>query len=479
MAEMPTADERGLIQNLEARLNTHSGANKRVGKFYDENYRVRSLGVIPEMPQLRRAVVGWGTTVVDTLEERINLTGWRAPQGDADSRETLHDLFSISGAEGEAHQAHLDALIYGIGFVTVTAGGPGEPPVLIRAHSATSATAKVDPRTGLATAALTRNSETSQTVWTPEVIIEMTRATETAVWQVAERIPNSMGRCLVVPLVNRSRAGDRRGRSEITPAIRAAIESATRALKAMDVNREFFSAPQRNVTNMSPDQFVGADGQQMSGWQLASAKMLVAPPDDDGAEPHFGEFSTISPGPYLDQIRGLAGLVATEAGIPSSYLGIETSNPSSADAIRMLESRLVTRAKRRTSMLSPAWAEVGRLALAIYTSQSVDDMPYLTPSWTDPGTPTTAATVDAMTKLIQVGAIPATSEMVWERAGFTEDERRQLRAEVARAEQQQRLSTLSAIMQTGQPTGALVGMTEVDDYDSTGAGSTSGTDTVR
>lgn len=470
MVDQLSVGEQSLLQDLEDKLAGHALANRRVGKFYDETYRVNNVGVIPNLAELKGSVIGWGTTVVDTLEERINLLGWGSGEADSGLKDQLASLFMLSGAEEESHQAHLDALIYGIGFVTVTRGGPGEPPVLVRAHSATSATADIDPRTGLAVSAITKQSETSQTLWTADEIVEMERSSEYGQWTVVERIPNGLGRCLVVPLVNRSRAGDRSGRSEITPAIRAAIESATRALKAMDVNREFFSAPQHYVVNMSPDQFTGTDGNAMTGWQLAAARMLVAPPDEDGAEPKFGEFSTVSAGPYLEQIRGLAGLVSTEAGIPSDYLGIHTANPSSADAIRMLESRLVTRAKRRQSMLSPAWSEIGRLALAILTGSPMDALPWLTASWGEPGTPTTAATVDAMTKLIQVGSVPATSELVWERAGFTEAERRQLRAEVARQEAQARMAAMSTILSQGQSPAAEL-MLEADDDESDDAGS--------
>ncbi|MDN6706385.1 phage portal protein [Corynebacterium glyciniphilum] len=451
-----TKDEKATVTALETKLANHGIANHKVGKYYDEDYRIRNVGVIPDLPRLKETVMGWGTTVVDTLEERVNLTGWTTPDADDEQRDTLDNLFSVSGAAEESHQGHLDAFIYGIGFISVTKGGPGEPPVLVRAHSALSATADIDPRTGLARSAITRQSRTSQTLWTPNMIIEMTRVTDGGMWQVTNRIPNSLGRCLVVPLVNRSRAGDRRGRSEITPAIRSYINSATRSLKAMDVNREFFSAPQRYGTNVSPDQFVDADGNQVSGWKLSSRQMLMAPTDESGAEPKFGEFSTVSPGPYLEQIRGLAGLVATEAGMPEDYLGIHSSNPSSADAIRMQESRLVSRAKRRQNMFAPAWNEIGRLALAILSGTTVENVPYVISKFDNPATPTTAATVDALVKLIQVGALPKNSEVVREKAElFDEVDLRRLRDEMERQRSDDRIVAMAAMARGGAATAAM------------------------
>lgn len=458
MAELMTADEKELLEALEAKRTGHLSTNFEVGKYYAERYRTQSVGVIPELHSLRRTVIGWGSTVVDVLEERVNLLGWSAE--DDSLALVLSNLFVDSGADTESHQAHTDSFIYGVGFISVTRGGPGEAPVLVRAHSALHSTADIDARTGLAKSALTRHSKVSQTLWTSTEVVEMTRATEHAPWMVSERIQHGLGRTPVVPLVNRSRAGDRDGRSEITPAIRSYIDSATRALKSMDVNREYFSTPQRYGIGLTSDQFVGPDGQAKSGWELISTKMLLAPRDEDGDEPKFGEFSSVAPGPYLEQIRGLAGLVSTEAGVPESYLGVTTANPSSADAIRQLEARLVTRAKRRCQMFSAAWSEIGRLALAILTNTSFESVPILRCHWGEPGTPTTAATVDALVKMIQCGSVPATSELVWEKAGFSEPERRQLRAEVARIESQQRMTDLSAMLQSGSTTNALSAMAD-------------------
>ncbi|MGP5147180.1 phage portal protein [Corynebacterium variabile] len=465
-----TTVERDMLRDLDQRLTTHAVTNAAVGAFYDEDYTVRSIGVTPDLASLRGMVIGWGSTVVDVLEERVNLLGWSV--GDAEADKVLGDLFTDSGADAEAHEAHTDAFVYGCGFVSVTAGTGAESPVLVRAHSALHSTAKINARTGLAEYAVTTAGSCSRTLWTDTEVVEMVRDSDTAPWRVDSRTDHHMGRCPVVPLINRSRAGKRSGRSEITPSIRSYITSATRGLRAMDVNREYFSTPQRYGVGLSPDQFVGADGTQQSGWDLVSSKMLLAPRDEDGDAPEFGEFSTVSPGPYLEQIRGLAGLVSTEAGIPESYLGITTANPSSADAIRQMESRLVTRAKRRCTMFSAAWSEIGRMALAILTGTPVDETPRPRCRWGEPGTPTTAATVDALTKLISVGSVPATSELVWEKAGFDDAERRQLRAEVARAESNQRLTALSAMLNGGSTTNALAAMTEDtgDDDDDDTAG---------
>ena len=57
--------------------------------------------------------MGWPSTVVDVLEERLDLLGWRGD--DTGHLQALMD----DGLGLEVSLAHLDALIYGISFVAV------------------------------------------------------------------------------------------------------------------------------------------------------------------------------------------------------------------------------------------------------------------------------------------------------------------------------------------------------------------------
>lgn len=438
-----TNEERAQLRSLNSKLEKHAPANQTVGSYYKGTYRTRMLGLgLPPVAQQMIPRVGWAATVVDTLEERLELLGWADSSGNDDDE--LRDVYRDSGVLSESSAAHIDALVHGIGFLTVTAGGRGESKVLIRAHSATSTTADIDHRTGLVRSAVTHHSATSATLWGPELIVELARETENGTWGVVARIEHGMGATPVVALVNKTRAGDRRGRSEITPAVVSSIDSATRTLLAMDVNREFLSVPSRYALGMDVDQFEGADGQAADAWKLVSTRMLVAPRDEDGELPSFGEFSSVSAGPYLEQVRGLAEVLAAEAGIPASYLGIEASTPSSADAIRQREARLIRKAERRISQFGRGWAVVGRMVRAILADASFYDVDAPTPRWADPATPTVAATADAMTKLVGAGVVPV-CDVVWERLGFSDTEIQRMEAVLTRQNAANRLSALAGL----------------------------------
>ena len=426
-------NEQRLVKHMLGQISKHTKANETHEDYYDGQFMPGFLGIgLPENAKQLKMVTGWPATAVDVLEERLDITGF----GD---NEDLTRIFTDNALDTEASQVHLDALIYGMSFASVTAGGDGEPETLIRGHDAKSTTGIFNPRTKLLDAALSRDVNddgdvTDVTLWTPEQIVTAHREKTNDPWQVTDRTDHGLGRTPMVAFINRPRAGDRRGRSEISKAVRRYTDSAVRALTSMDVNREFFSAPQRYIINMDQDAFVGADGKPRNPWQIVTGRIWSTPPVEEGeAEPKINQFDPMSPGPYLDQIKGLAQLLAAEAAIPASYLGFTTENPSSADAIRQMEARLVKRAERRQTQFGHSWEQIGRLALASTTGTSADEVAQPTVQWAEASTPTFAATVDGLGKLVQNGIIPPDSSWLWDQLGMTPAEQTTLRRELAQS----------------------------------------------
>ena len=432
-----------VVVELEQKLAGHATSNDLVGGFYDQEYRTKllDLGLPKEAAQLR-LVMGWARTIVDVLAERIEPVTWDHDQMD---QVAASALWEESGAVSAVPQAITDMLIYGVGFLSATAGDPakGEPRVLIRAHSAISTTAVVDDRTGWITRAITVHDTEHATLWLPHAVVELVRSGAGASWSVASAAHNPLG---VVPMVstpNAPRAGLPGGRSEITPAMRSYIGSATRAIISMDVNREFFSIPHRYLIGVAGN-MRGADGQVLEAWQLAARAMLKIPYSEEGGDVQVGEFSQVSAGPFLEQVQGLAKAAAAEAAIPSMYLGVESAaNPSSADAIRMTESRLVRRSRRRIGGLKPQLSRLGQIAWAIYAGTPLASTPRPTMVFADPATSAFSADADAWVKLIQAGAAPANSPALWRRMGFTEDEIAENQAVLSRGQSNDRLKALS------------------------------------
>lgn len=436
---MLTLDERNLIEALSDAITGRKQANRLHESYYDGSFPLKFLGIgLPDEAKQLQVVAGWPATAVNVLEERLSFLGW--------DDDDLREVFDRNKLVIESSQVHLESLIHGISFVSVTSGGEGEPEVMIRGHNPQNATGIINQRTGLLDVGFTREMRDGEmvtaTLWTKREVVTARRKRGGDPWSHVERVPHGLGAVPLVAVVNQPRVGMPYGKSEITKALRGYTDSASRALVAMDVNREFFSAPQRYALNVDQEKFVGPDGVPKSAWQMVTGRLWAVPPDEDGAEPKLGQFDPISPGPYLEQVKGLAQLVAAESAIPPTYLGFSTDNPSSADAIKQMEARLVRRAVRRQSTFGEAWAEVGRLALSALSGGVVAEQPRV--MWENASTPTLASTMDAVVKYVQVGGASADDRVMRELIGFSPAQIAQLEASDARRRADMRMRMLQA-----------------------------------
>ncbi|PZP02791.1 MAG: hypothetical protein DI609_01955 [Corynebacterium urealyticum] len=447
-----TPHETALTQRLLSQLAGFQSANRNHEQYYAGTFKPRYLGIgLPEIAKNLEMVAGWPATTVDVLEERLDILGW--------TNDDLGAVFADNALDVEASQVHLDALIYGTAFVSVTAGnGDDEPEVLVLGHDAKTTTGYYNPRTRRLDAAITKTvspdgKTVEATLWGPHELVVSRRENDTSPWEVTNRIRHGFRRVPMIPFINRPRVGDRKGRSEISRAVRRYTDSAVRALTSMDVNREFFSAPQRYAVGVSEEDFTDASGNRKNPWQTVTGRIWAVPGAEEGQpQTQLGQFDPISAGPYLEQVKGLAQLLAAEASIPASYLGFTTENPSSADAIRQMEARLVKRAERRQTQFGHSWNQVGQLA------QQALGIPNDNPNikWAEASTPTLAATMDAMVKAVQVGILP-TGPVIWDRLRFSPEEQRLLSQEVATRRAEGRAAMLAGLAQRGQEVPDLIG----------------------
>lgn len=428
-----SSEELGLIEGLVKKLEKHQPSNHTKEAYYEGKQRLKDLKIsIPPQLKLVDSVVGWAGTAVDVLEERLDFEGYIG----ADAL-GLNEIYRANNLDLESSLGHKDAFVYGTGFVFVGKGRPelGEPAELITIESPKKATALYDLRTRRIAAALLVNGDERGEITQGSLYL----ADQTIVFGVYEntfvelsRDVHMMGRVPVVPLINNPRSGDPHGRSEITRAVRSYTDSAMRTLLGAEVAREFYSAPQRYILGAKEDTFVDADGNAIDAWKAIQGRILAMPyNEDDGVMPQVGQFSANSPAPYFEQIRAYAQLIAAETAIPASYLGFQTDNPSSADAIRQMEARLVKRAERRQRQFGRAWAEVAKLALLVRDGSIPAEAANLRPIWRDAATPTKAAAADAALKLTQAGILLPDSEVTYNMIGLSESDKQQLKAEKA------------------------------------------------
>jgi len=428
--------ERDSAAALRMQLQLVAPKNRFKSDLYEGKHTAEDLGISAPagLPGLIEAVVGWPGTVVDVLEERLEFQGWTG----ADDLK-LRDVYVDNDLAVESGRGHLDAFTYGCGFVSVGRGDSGEPDVLISVESTESCTVEWDYRLRRAKSALSQTRDQNgiplmETLYLPNETIRFERVRGELI--VADRDPHRLGRVPVARALNRERASDVNGRSEITRKVVYLTNAAIRTLTGMEINREFYTSPKWTALNTDPAVFGlsetnSPEENRRQGWKSTSGTMNAIPPqvDEEGnpVEPKLHEFRPAPPTPYIEQIKAYSQLLAAESGIPAPYLGFVTDNPSSADSIRQQEYRLVKRAERRQTSFGLAWREVAYLAL-LFRDGGVDPDVFreVGVKWRDASTPTRAAASDEVMKYISVGVLQPDSKVTWDRAGFSQQEQQEM-----------------------------------------------------
>jgi len=418
-----STDELLLTEQLVKKLQHHAYKNFILEQYYEGKNKLKDLRIsIPPQLTTVESVVGWSGTAIDVLDERLDFEGYIG----ADTL-GVNEIYRANELDLEAPLGHKDSLIYGTGFVTVGKGMDGEADPLITIESPKRMTAIYDMRTRRTSAALLldqhEGTPLAATLYLPDVTIY--RAYSKSGWVDIERDEHRLGRVLVAPLVNNPRSGDPYGRSEITPALRSYTDAAMRTLLGAEVAREFYSAPQRYILGANEDVFLDADGKPINPWSVYQGRVLGIPYNEaENVMPQVGQFQANDTRPYFEQIRNYAQLAAAETALPTSYFGLQTDNPASADAIRQMESRLVKRAERRQGQFGRTWSEVAKLALMVRDGISFDQLPAevanIRPVWRDAATPTRAAAADEAVKLISAGVLLPDSQVTYKRLNMSD-----------------------------------------------------------
>lgn len=417
------------IRELSNDMAVANTGNERLETYYEGKLRLEALGLSlpPQMRQLQ-TVVNWCRLVVDSLEERLDIEGFRLSD-QASTDDTLWTWWQANNLDEESSLGHLEALVQGLAYIVVGPGEPGDPPV-ITVESSRGMYADIDPRNHQVRRALrlydyqTQDRDlgpTAAVLYEPNETRYFVRS-RTGQWVSDPNIENSrhnLGVVPVVPLINRSRLYDRHGRSEMLDVM-PLTDAACRSLTNLQGAQELLAAPQRYVLGAKPSDFKNADGTQKNTWEVYMANLLAMTNPDA----KIGQLPGADLRNFTDVISHYARLVSSVSGLPPHFLGFSADNPPSADAIRSAEARLVKRAERRMRAFGGSWEQAMRIAMVL-EGKTIPDAVRLETIWRDPATPTYSAKADAVVKQFQVGMLPL--EAAWEEMGYGPEKRRRLR----------------------------------------------------
>jgi len=426
-----------LATGLSVKLASQTWQARNRWLYYDGLQLMQNLGIsVPPTLAAIRTVVDWPRICVDPLVQRCVLDGVRLA-GATDVDDELAEHFEANDLAAELPLAFLDSLVVGRGYGIV--GSPdqaGDSP-LVTVESPLNMAMTWDPRTRQVTAAYQAYEVEGvyrAALYLPDVSVFMSRDQFASQWIVDDRDVHGFGEVPVVRLPNRARTSDREGRSQITAAVMNTTDSACRSLLGMEIAREFYSVPHRYVLGAREEDYKDAQGNPKSALEMVMSKMLAFERDSSGEAPTVGQFTAFDPSVFTKIIDEHAQLMSSYTGFPPSYFGLTTTaNPASADAIRVAENGI----DRAATQKQEQWAgPVRKLAQLVWRFANggrplPDELRRMDVDWVDAGTQTPAATSDALFKQAQMGAVPATSDVVLKRLGYSAVERQRLAADRA------------------------------------------------
>jgi len=457
-------DAINLVTRLGDRLELAQGELHRLDRYYDGKQPLNYLA--PEIAaqvgrRLSSLVINWPRTIADSVQRRTYVEGFRVGNDGSIDAE-LARLWQENDLDETSQLAQLDALVHGRAFLMVWGSDVDPLTPRITVESAHQVVVSRTPGSREVRSALKRWTDGDQdhaTLYLQDEILRFTKPSRRAgvvgKWELLDRFDNPLATVPVVPLVNRPRLLKLDGESELTDVIPLA-DAVNKLATDMIVASEFHAMPRRWATGIQIP--TGPDRERLQAdaaayWDNATkGKTWLA---GDGVQ--FGQFSEASLDNFVSAIQLLTAQIAAVAGLPPHFLGINTDNPASADAIRAAEATLVERAQEKHRTWSGAYEQAMRLAVAaregvpVYSLDS--DLRRMETVWRDPATPTPAQSMDAAVKGVQAGIYDeaAAQEAVGlspQQRDAIADRRREATATAATADIQAKLALARELVQT-------------------------------
>lgn len=433
---MPISDdERALIQRL---INQHDRELPQLREFNAE-YELRAARAYmhPELlaelgDRIQQVVIAWPQLVVDSLEERLDVEGFRLPKGDAN--DDLWRVWQENACDEQSQLGTVDALTMKRCYIAVGTNEEDAGTPLVTFESPLEVFAEIDPRTRRTRSAIRRYGNDGDGIRPAEKYLTLYEANRTSYfditreWKLLDRDEHEVGEPLIVPQINRARLADWCGRSELTPVLPLS-HAANKLATDMMVAAEFIAVPLRGIFGVSPADFEDADGNKLTPMQVIMGKLLAIP-DDEKVARQF-EFASAQLSNFHDSINQLARLVASISGLPPHFLGLATDNPPSADAIRSAEARLVKRAERKQRAFGGSYEQAMRLVCRLRDGDWDPQWRRLETIWRDASTPTVAQTADAAVKKHAEGIV--TTRQTREDLGYTDAQIQRMEADDEKA----------------------------------------------
>lgn len=416
--------EKTLIESLQAQVQRDRAEMQLCMAYYLGEYVVQNLRIaVPKELEFLRPLLGWPAMAVNPYVERLSLDAFRRVDA-TDGDQTLMDIMDANGFAAEQSIAYTDALAMRRAYWMV--GSPtekGDAPV-VTVESPLNMIVKWDLRGTTPTAAMqeywSEDGVKRGALLVPGKTVHLA-TDDSGQWVVADRDEHSFDFVPVVRMANRALSNNRDGRSEITPELMFVTDAACRTLLGLEVARELYSVPQKIILGAAEGAFTKADGTPASAWDTYITKTLGIERDENGDLPSFLQAKAYDPSVFTKLVEMYASQAGGIVGALPQELGLYTQgNPVSPEALVAQEHTRSLRTVNMQSQFTPPQIQMAQMTMR-FANKGVLPKEYrrLAADWNPVTVQTPGVTSDAVTKEINAGAIPATSDVTLKKLGYT------------------------------------------------------------
>ena len=418
-----------LLEALEARQPELA----RYNAYYEGDHRLTfATAKFREAfgAQLEELADNWCELVVDAVEERLDVEGFRTGdsiEGDSDA----WDVWQRNGMDALSQILHTETLIQKIAYVMVGPDGT-ESSARVTVESPIEtivAWDRSDHRKRLA--ALKRWTDSLDgadraTLWLPDGVwrfqgetVERENGEPHLEWTLIGNEVDKPAIAGVVPFVpfrNKPRLRSE-GKSEIAGVI-PVQDAINKMVCDLLVTSEFHAAPQRWATGLElPTD--PTSGQPIDPYKDPHLKRFFYVEEPNA---QMGQFDGADLSQFVKVVEMLVQHIASQTRTPPHYF-VVGGEPPSGESIKSAETGLVAKARRKMRHLGESHEDVMRLVGKIAGIAQLED-PAMETIWADPESRTEGEHVDATLKKQALG-VP--QDQLWEDIGYTPQQRARFR----------------------------------------------------
>lgn len=388
---------------LSERLNRQAADAELYEKYYEGRNQL-TLATDKYRKEFAKMINGlsdnWMALVVDAVEERLHVEGFRFSDSPAD--QDVWEVWQANSLDSESELAHQCALISGVSAAMIWPSDDENIPQITIEHASEVVVASQPGNRHRRIAAMKKwldgDDEYYVDLFLPEGLYHMKMRSGGRYMPREEDwfTPNPFGAEIpVVPFINRPRLNGT-GRSEIHE-VTSTQDQINKLVADMTIASEFAAYPQRWATGIEPrkNPDTGEDEKDF----LAAIDRLWFSPEPDTK---FGSFTAADLRNYIGAIENRIQSLASRTRTPPHYLLGGMAQFPSGESLRAAETGLVSKVRSKQRHFGESWEEVMRLHFVLKgdaraTFKGAETI------WRDPETRTQSELTDSLVKLKGLG----------------------------------------------------------------------------